>query len=628
MHHRLSLLAVALSLSSTAIAQVAQPSPEEAPPHGTVLFNRNEDSPPAEKKAIAPQKIAAITDAERSALTFTAYDLEIHLLLVKSQLAVRAAFTVRNSSTHPSARLAFQISSSLHWESFALRNAERLQPLAFEEHLIDTDADHTGQAKEAVVSLAQPLAPGATIDLTALYSGEITQSGKRLERIGAPPSQAAQADWDKIAPEATALRGFGNVLWYPTAAAPTLLGDGAKLFQSVGQTKLQQSAATIHIRLTVEYLGDPPRTAYFCGSREQLIAVSENINAPVADAPGVATAEFSTRPLRFRTPSLFVTDLTPTATSDNLVSAVTSHEDALPAYAAATAKVHPLVTDWLGPTPLVTLNLLDNDGQPFEDDALLVRPMRTADTAVLAPVLVHSLSHAWFSSSHEWLNEGVAHFMSLLWTEQSEGRDTALQQLHEQVNTLALAEPDLSKSDESAQVGQSLIQARDEIYYRTKAAAVLWMLRSVVGDEPLKRALQLYRRSGKRDEDPEEFQRILEQATKKDLRWFFDDWVYRDRGLPDLSIANVTPRELPTQGGKAAGWLIAVEVRNDGDATADVPVTVRSGALTASGRVRVAGRSSASTRILFEGTPDEVVVNDGSVPEISATTHRKQLVAH
>jgi hypothetical protein len=630
MQYRLSFLAIALSLSSTTIAQVPQPAPDETSPHGTVLFNRNEDSPAAEKKAQSPaiQKLATLSDAERSSLTFTAYDLDVHLIPAKSQLAVRAAFTVRNSGTQPLSRLAFQISSSLHWEGFALRNAERLQPVPFGEHFIDTDADHTGQAKEAIVSLPQPLAPGSTVEFTAFYSGEIMESGKRLERIGAPATQATQADWDKIATEATALRGFGNVLWYPTATAPALLGDGAKLFQSVGQTKLQQSAATIRLRLTVEYVGDPPKAAYFCGHREQLLSVSENINALVADAPGVATAEFSARPLGFRTPSLFVTDTAMTATSDNLVSAVTSRDDALPAYGAAATKVQPLLADWLGPTPLTTLNILDNDGQPFEDDAFLVTSMRVADTSVLAPVLVHSLAHAWFSSSHEWLNEGVPHFMSLLWTEQSEGRDTAIRQLHEQVNTLALAEPDLSKSDQTTQVGQSLIEARDEVYYRTKAAAVLWMLRSVVGDEPLKRALQLYRRSGKRDEDPNEFQRVLEQTTKKDLRWFFDDWVYRDRGLPDLSIANVTPRELPAQGGKAAGWLIAVEVRNDGDAIADVPVVVRSGILTASGRIRVAGRSSASTRILFEGTPDEVVVNDGSVPEIGAISHRKQLVAH
>jgi len=631
MQYRLPLFAIALTLSALAIAQETQPAPDQPPPpHGTILFNRNEDSTPTEKKlkSLSSKTVATVTDAERASLAFTTYDLDVHLVPSKSELAVRAEFTLRNSGTEPLTKLALQISSTLHWESFALRSADRAQPLAFAEHSIDTDADHTGQATEAVVSLPQPLTPGATIDLTALYSGEITQSATRLERIGAPPTQAAQADWDKIAPDDTALRGFGNVLWYPTAAASALLGDGAKLFQSVGQTKLQQSAATIHLRLTVEYIGDPPKTAYSCGHREPLIAVSENINALVADAPGVATAEFSTRPLGFRTPSLFVTDMAPTATADSLISTLTIHEDALPIYATAVSKVQPLLSDWLGSTPLATLNILDQDGQPFEDGTLLVTSMRAADPATLAPVLAHSLSHAWFASSHIWLDEGVAQFMSLLWVEQSVGRDAALRQLHEQVNTLALAEPDLSKKDEPINEGQSLIQAHDDIYYRTKSAAVLWMLRSIVGDASLKHALQLYRRSGKHDEDPQEFQRVLEQASKQDLRWFFDDWVYRDRGLPDLSIASVTPRQLPTQGGKSAGWLIAIEVRNDGEAIADVPVTVRSGTLTASGRIRVPGRSSASTRILFEGTPEEVIVNDGSIPELSATSHTKQLVTH
>ncbi len=79
------------------------------------------------------------------------------------------------------------------------------------------------------------------------------------------------------------------------------LGDGAKLFQSVGQTKLQQAAATVRLRLTVEYAGDAPDAAFFCGRREQLKAVSENQELPVAESPGVATAEFSERVLGFRT---------------------------------------------------------------------------------------------------------------------------------------------------------------------------------------------------------------------------------------------------------------------------------------------------------------------------------------
>ncbi|MEO6911919.1 MAG: M1 family aminopeptidase [Edaphobacter sp.] len=620
----LGILAMSLALSSFSAAQASQPATHNAAPHDKVLFNS--DQPPAAPKTNPARSLDTPTDAERSSLTFTAYDLDVHLIPEKSQLAVRAKLTIENSGTEPLARLALQLSSSLTWESFGMQSNDRILPLSFAQHLIDTDTDHTGQAKEALVTLPQPLAPGASIELTTFYSGEVQQSGKRLERIGAPPEQAASADWDQIAPDNTSLRGFGNVLWYPTASAPTFLGDGAKLFQLVGQTKLQQSAATIHLRLTVEYTGNPPDAAYFCGHRQPLVAVSENAGEQAANLPGVATADFPSRLLGFRVPSLFLTNGAATTTDGNLIAAVTSHYDTLPAYAAAAVKVQPLLKEWLGNAPLTTLNIIDHNGQPFEDDALLVTPMRAIDPNALAPTLVHALTHAWFRSSHVWLDEGVPQFLSLLWVEHSQGRDVALQQLQQQTNLLALAEPALPSNADPAQAGQSLIRASDEVYYRAKAAAVLWMLRSIVGNDALKQALQLYREDGNLDQDPKEFQRVLEQSSHKDLNWFFNDWVYRDRGLPDLTIANVTPRQLPAQGLKAASWLVAIEVRNDGDAAAEVPVTIRSGTLTTTERLRIMARSSASTRIVFEGTPSEVIVNDGSVPEMGASIHTKQLV--
>lgn len=624
----LALSATILPLSSIAIAQTAPASaPEQTTPQGKVLFNRDQDSP-AEKAAKVPSKqpAVAVTDAERSSLTFTAYDLDVHLAPAQSHLAVHAGFTVKNTGKEPLTRLVFQISSSLHWESFAMRSGGRASRLAFAVETIDTDADHTGKATEAVVSLPQPLQPGASLEVTSLYSGEVVQSAERLVRIGAPSDQAAHADWDKIRPEGTALRGFGNVLWYPTAAAPVFLGDGAKLFQSVGQTKLQLATAVVHLRLTVEYVGDAPDAAFFCGRREQLVATSENQNLPVAESPGVATAEFSERQLGFRALSLFVTDRAGTVTDNTLISAVTSHYDALPSYGAASAKVQPLLAEWLGPGPLGVLYILDHEGQPFEDDALLVAPMRASAADVLAPSLAHSLSHAWFSSSHVWLDEGVAQFMSLLWMAQSQGREVAIGHMQEEAKALALIEPAPAQTAGADDPGQSLIQARNEVYYRTKAAAVLWMLRSLVGDDALKRALQAYR-NDKQDADPKEFQRVLEQSSKRDLGWFFDDWVYQDKGLPDLSIASVTPRALDQIGDKGSGWLVAVEVRNDGGATADVPVTVRSGTLTETERLRIPGRSSASTRIVFAGTPTEVLVNDGSVPEVTSSMHTKEIIA-
>jgi hypothetical protein len=597
-------LSMILALSAVAMGQTPPPqTPDQSAPRGKILFSRDQDSP-VDKKAAKPstaQPAVAVTDEERNSLTFTAYDLDVHLAPPQSHLAIHAGFAVKNSGKQPLTRLVFQISSSLHWESFATRSDGQVSPLPFTVETIDTDADHTGKATEAVVSLPQPLQPGESLELTSFYSGEVTKSAERLERIGAPLDQAAGADWDQISPERTALRGFGDVLWYPTAAAPVFLGDGAKLFRSVGQTKLQQAGAKVHLRLTVEYLGDAPDAAFFCGHREQLKTLSENQNLPVAESPGIASTEFPERQLGFRTLSLFVTDRAGTMTDNSLISAVTDHYDTVPSYGAAATKVQPLLADWLGVGPLNLLSIIDNNGQPFEDDALLVAPMRIAEPDVLAPSLVHSLTHAWFASSHVWLDEGVPQFMSLLWLAQSQGREVAIDHLQQEAKTLALAEPDPGKN--AADEGQSLILANDEVYYRTKATAVLWMLRSLVGDDALKSALQLYR-NDKQDSDPKEFQRVLEQSSKRDLGWFFDDWVYRDRGLPDLSIVNVTPRALDQIGDKGPGWLVAVEVRNDGAAAADVPVTVRSGALTAS----------------------EVLVNDGTVPEVTASVHTKQIV--
>jgi hypothetical protein len=608
---------------------------DPAPPPGKVLFSRDLDAPaepqPTNPAAPTQSDPLAVTGAERSALTFTAYDLDVHLTPASAAISVRAGLTVRNDSPTPLTRLILQISSSLHWDALSTRSLPPgpTAPLPFATRLIDTDADHTGRMTEAVVPLPQPLAPGASVSLAALYSGSIPPSAERLTRIGAPDDQALQSDWDSIAPSLTALRGFGNVLWLPASAPPVFLGDGAKLFQSVGLARLRQSAATVRLRLAVEYTGDPPDAAFFCGRRQPLAAISDNANIPAAESPGVATAAFDAQPLGFRSPSLFVTDRpasqTGTPSNPTLIAAVTDHYDALPAYAAAAALVEPLLTDWLGPQPLATLTVLDHPGQPFEDDALLVRPMRADGPATLAPALAHSLTHAWIHSSHPWIDEGLAQFLSILWTERTSGRAAALADLQDAARPLALIEPELPDSTLSP-AGSSLASATGDIFYRTKAAAVWWMLRSIVGDGALKQTLQTYRLDPTLDRDPIGLQRALEKLSHKDLRWFFDDWVYRDRGLPDLSIVSVTPSQLTSRAGLPAGWLIAVEVRNDGYAAAEVPVTVRSSTASETQRLRIPGRSSASTRIVFAGTPAEVEVNDGGVPETQTTLHTRQLL--
>ena len=638
MTRRCSSFAIILTLTLGAELALAQQSPApqtDQPPPGIIIFSRDLDAPvepqPINLAAPAQSGSLAVTDAERNAIAFTAYDLDVHLTPASAGISVRASLTLRNDSAAPLTRLILQISSSLHWDAISTRSLASgpTTPLPFAARLIDTDADHTGRMTEAVVPLPQPLVPGASVTLTALYSGSIPPSAERLTRIGAPDDQALQSDWDSIAPSLTALRGFGNVLWIPASAPPVFLGDGARLFQSVGLARLRNSAATVRLRLAVEYTGDPPDAAFFCGLRQPLAAISDNANLPAAESPGVATALFNAQPLGFRSPSLFITDRpasqTGTPANPALIAAVTDHYDALPAYAAAAALVEPLLTDWLGPQPLTSLTILDHPGQPFEDDALLVLPMRAGEPATLAPALAHSLAHAWIHSSRPWIDEGLAQFLSVLWTERTAGRAAALAELQDAARSLALAEPELPDSTLSP-AGASLATAATDVFYRTKAAAVWWMLRTIVGDDALKQTLQTYRLDPRLDRDPTGLQLTLEKVSHKDLRWFFDDWVYRDRGLPDLSIVNVTPSQLTSRAGLPAGWLVAVEVRNDGFAAAEVPVTVRSTSASETQRLRIPGRSSASTRIVFAGTPTEVQVNDGGVPETQSTIHTRQLL--
>jgi hypothetical protein len=166
---------------------------------------------------------------------------------------------------------------------------------------------------------------------------------------------------------------------------------------------------------------------------------------------------------------------------------------------------------------------------------------------------------------------------------------------------------------------QALLIARDPVYYRTKATYVFWMLRDLAGDDALARALREYQPGA--DATGTGFEQVLERTSGKDLKWFFENWVYHDRGLPDLSIAGVYPNKSSVPG----SYIVAVDVTNTGTAEAQVPVSVSSGTTTVTESLRIPAKSRVSHRFLLQGQPAEVAVNDGTVPEVEASVHRQTL---
>jgi hypothetical protein len=160
------------------------------------------------------------------------------------------------------------------------------------------------------------------------------------------------------------------------------------------------------------------------------------------------------------------------------------------------------------------------------------------------------------------------------------------------------------------------------VYYRTKAAYVFWMLRDLVGDETLSAALRAY--DPAKDTAPDAFEKLIEQAgQRRGLGWFFNDWVYKDRGLPDLSIESV----YSTPASVAGSYLVAVNLVNNGYVAVEAPVQVVSRATSVTQRVMLAGRSKSVQRILLQGVPTEVRLNNGTIPETQATVHVKTVEA-
>ncbi len=575
----------------------------------------------------------------RAAPVFTSYDFTIHLDPATAALEVELRATLTNSGSVSLAALPLQLSSTLRFEHIRLSGGRALR---FAVHTIQSDADHTGALSEAAVELPSPLAPGAHLSLTIDYSGPIAPSSARLDRIGAPALLAAQSDWDRIGPDFTGLRGFGDTVWYPVSSIPAMLGDGAKLFHEIGRQKRENSAAVVSMAVTAEFTGEPPAFAVLDGHR---IEPGAPAAMPAASFPGVVRVSLPPTPLGFRVPSLVLaTRVAAAATPLVQVASLPSHLANAPAYTGAAGLLEPLYRDWFGaaahPDPLLLLDLPVEDAAAAEDGDALLLSLTGTSSADLAGSLAGPLTHAWFHSPRAWLQQGVEGLMEALWAERTEGEQKALEQLGGERNALTLAEP----ASPGISPGQPLLTAEDPVFYRVKATAVLWMLRSYAGDAALGAALRAY--DPAKDTAPDYFEKLLEKSIAQanaaqangsagesaasgtapglaspstDLGWFFRDWVYSDPGLPDLSIRNV----FSSKTGAGEQWLVAVDIANSGYAEAQVPVTVHSAATAVTVQVRVPARGTLSRRILLQGEPTEVEVNDGTVPEVEASIHRR-----
>lgn len=541
---------------------------------------------------------------DREAFTFTNYDLGINVEPEQQRLAVRGKITLRNDSNTPQNHLALQISSSLGWRSIQFEGKQ----VQFVSQPYTSDIDHTGVLSEAIVTLPKEIPPKGIVELEIGYEGTIPLDTTRLTRIGMPKEKAKHIDWDQIGKSFTAVRGVGYVAWYPVAMESANLSEGNSLFEELGRWKMREAES--EMKLTLTHSGENTPLLLLCNGKGGSGGY-ERISREYA-----LETECTYSPLALTVPLFVIGEYEGLDKPPVNASYLPDHKSGAENYALAAQLAAPLVTEWFGPSKATAevraevVDLADPEAAPYESGTMLLTPLQSTDSRLYQLSAVYQLTHAAFPSPRPWISEGLAHFAQALFREQQDGRKAALEFMD--LHRAALA--DAEKMAANGKTDESLLNTSTEEFYRSKAMYVWWMLRDVVGEESLKKALAAYR--PEQDKDPSYMQHQLQTQSKKDLQWFFDDWVYHDRGLPDFRIESAFSRA-PSNGVQ----LVIVSIENLGNAGAEVPVTLRMKEGSITKRLEVRGQSKVTFRMEAISMPEEIVVNDSSVPESSLSNN-------
>ncbi len=557
---------------------------------------------------------------DREAFTIAKYDLQITLEPAQQRLGARGKITVRNDSAQPQKIVALQISSSLNWRSIRVDG----KPVQFVSQPYISDIDHTGALSEAIVTLSAEIKPKDSVELEIGYEGIILLDTTRLTRIGVPDEIAKHSSWDRISPSFTAVRGAGYVAWYPITTESADFSEGNSLFEVADRWKAREAGSEFKAALSIHGAGGEVPTL-LCGANGGL---NER-----AGLDWIASALCDYKRLGAVTPTFAIADYEYEAKLPLLLFSLAGHEAGAATYSSAFDPAMKFVTGWFVPpkAPIAIADFADPNSAPFESGTLLMASLAAEDSKLAGTNLVHELVHSALPSSRPWVYEGLAHFAEAMYRQEQGGREAALDLLGQHRAVFLDSEKEVSaalqknvgqKNTGEKSIGQPLITTFDETYYRCKAAYVWWMLRDMIGDDALKQTIGKYRAEDDNDKDPKYVEHLIESAAKRDLGWFFDDWVYRDRGLPDFRVQSVHP--WTTEKGVR---FITVTLENLGDAGAEVPFTIffEGGVITK--RIEVLARSTATTRVELTGTASQIVVNDGSVPESDLTNNEFQISA-
>lgn len=158
-------------------------------------------------------------------------------------------------------------------------------------------------------------------------------------------------------------------------------------------------------------------------------------------------------------------------------------------------------------------------------------------------LMAHELAHQWFGNkitpaswSDLWLSEGFATYMVLLTYEYGIVHDTSYFQKY--LNNITATSLEVGKDGAVYREDTMNINSLFSPLVYEKAAAVIHTLRYNIGDEAFFSGIKSYLSDSSLAygfAQTEDLRRYFEQASHRDLKSFFDAWIYQP-GYPIFSI--------------------------------------------------------------------------------------------
>jgi aminopeptidase N len=479
--------------------------------------------------------------------------------------AIDAQIDPNAQTIRATAKVRFTPLDDLTSLSFELNNALNLDSVT-DEAGRQVPASRVAQDMTVRLSLAETLPKGKPVTLTFVYGGKLT---------GAEESPVWGIKFAAIHPDFAYL--MYPARWFPVNDYTT-------------------DRFTSQLRITV-----PAGYKVIAGGTESADLAGD----------GKTTAKFQTITPSFPGSFAVVKGDPVIIASGGINTALYFRErkDMAGAYGQEIGRAMEFLTGVFGPLPNRNLMVIETEaGTPngYSAPGILFLSPRAIGSEVNTKLLANQISRQWWggqvspsSRNHMWIENGMARYAELLYTENISGAGAMDEQVRDTfVEALTVEQPPLMQS-------ARLEDYSPEFWAATagKGAAVLQMLRSILGDENFFKLLKAVpERYAGRSINTADFQKVAEEVSGLGLNYFFLQWI-ESSGAPEFKMEWTMFRV----GSK--GFRVNGKISQDLD-TFRMPVTLR---IDTEGnpeekKIEVAGTSTDFAVETF-GKPKNVVLD-------------------